>query len=322
MNDHFINTILNATGASSLCEVEEIQSLWSGYGKILRIGLVDSKYKSVVVKHIQFGEAGQHPRGWDTVLSHQRKVKSYEVESEWYLNWSSLCNQGCRVPECYIVESFEDEVLIVLEDLKETEYSETRVEVGEVEIEACLSWLASFHAAFMEESPVGLWKQGTYWHLSTRPDELAKMLDLPLKQHASKIDKKLFQSSYKTIVHGDAKLANFCFTNDGSNSAAVDFQYVGGGCGMKDVAYFLGSCLSEEQCEELVPIYLDYYFEELSVKLDNSRFSTANIESEWRLLFPFALADFHRFLKGWSPSHWKINDYSEKITQEVVESFQ
>ena len=322
MKEYFKNIICQATGASSVYEMEEIQSLWSGYGKILRIGLVDSKYKSVVVKYIQFGEAGRHPRGWDTVLSHQRKMKSYEVESEWYLNWSSLCNQGCRVPECYTVALFEDEVLIVLEDLKETEYSETRVEVGEVEIEACLSWLAGFHARFMKEEPLNLWEQGTYWHLKTRPDELAEMLDSPLKEHASQIDKKLNQSSFKTIVHGDAKLSNFCFTKSGDKSAAVDFQYVGGGCGMKDVAYFLGSCLSEEQCEELVPIYLDYYFEELSVKLDNSRFSTANIESEWRLLFPFAWADFHRFLKGWSPSHWKINDYSEKITQEVVESFQ
>ena len=322
MKEYFKNIICQATGASSVYEMEEIQSLWSGYGKILRIGLVDSKYKSVVVKYIQFGEVSSHPRGWDTVLSHQRKMKSYEVESEWYLNWSSLCNQGCRVPECYAVESFEDEVLIVLEDLKETEYSETRVEVGEVEIEACLSWLAGFHARFMKEEPLNLWEQGTYWHLKTRPDELAEMLDSPLKEHASQIDKKLNQSSFKTIVHGDAKLSNFCFTKSGDKSAAVDFQYVGGGCGMKDVAYFLGSCLSEEQCEDLVPIYLDYYFKKLWVKLDKSRFSAVNIESEWRLLFPFAWADFNRFLEGWSPSHWKINDYSEKITQEVVESFQ
>ena len=37
---------------------------------------------------------------------------------------------------------------------------------------------------------------------------------------------------------------------------------------------------------------------------------------------PFAWADFHRFLKGWSPSHWKINDYSERITRGVIESFE
>ena len=321
MKAYFKNIICQATGASSLYEMEEIQSLWSGYGKILRIGLVGSTYKSVVVKYIQSGEVSSHPRGWDTDFSHQRKVKSYEVESEWYLNWSSRCNESCRVPACFAVESFENEVLIVLEDLNETQFSETRVEVSPTEIQACLTWLAGFHARFMQVEPLNLWEQGTYWHLNTRPDELAKMLDSPLKENAILIDEKLYQSSFKTVIHGDAKLANFCFTKDGYSAAAVDFQYVGGGCGMKDVAYFLGSFLTEEEFDSQVPVYLDYYFKALAQEIDNGKFYFQEIENEWRELFPFAWADFHRFLKGWSPSHWKINDYSEKITREVVESF-
>jgi hypothetical protein len=322
MNTYFNNIISQATGASSIYEIEEIQSLWSGYGKILRIGLVGSKYKSVVVKYIQSGEVNSHPRGWDTDFSHQRKVKSYEVESEWYLNWSSRCNQGCRVPKCFIVESFENEVIIILEDLTETQFCETRVAASPIEIQACLNWLAGFHALFMKEDPGNLWEQGTYWHLNTRPDELAKMKDSPLKENAFLIDEKLYKSSFKTIVHGDAKLANFCFTKDGYRSAAVDFQYVGGGCGMKDVAYFLGGCLTEEEFDSQVRVYLDFYFNALAQNLDNGKFYFQDIESEWRELFPFAWADFQRFLKGWSPSHWKINDYSERITREVVESFE
>ena len=115
MKAYFKNIICQATGASSVYEMEDIQSLWSGYGKILRIGLVGSIYKSIVVKYIKSSEVSMHPRGWDTDFSHQRKVKSYEVESEWYLNWSSRCNETCRVPKCFAIESFENEVLIVLD---------------------------------------------------------------------------------------------------------------------------------------------------------------------------------------------------------------
>ena len=94
---------------------------------------------------------------------------------------------------------------------------------------------------------IGLWECGSYWHLGTRPDELAALEDGPLKTTAPLIDQALRQSQFQTIIHGDAKLANFCFarhhnTANGSTVAAVDFQYVGAGCGIKDVTYFLGSC--------------------------------------------------------------------------------
>lgn len=322
MEEHFNNIICKATGSTSLFEIEQIQSLWSGYGKIVRLGLVDSVHKTVVVKHIQFKKAEDHPRGWNTDLSHERKLKSYEVESEWYLKWSSQCDENCKVPKCFAVETFENEVIIVLEDLNGTDYCETRTNATRVEIEACLTWLADFHATFMHIVPLKLWQQGTYWHLSTRPDELESLDDLQLKEVASLIDRKLANCGYKTIVHGDAKLANFCFTKEGSKAAAVDFQYVGGGCGMKDVAYFLGSCISESECEEYVPFYLDVYFKKLKEALNSSKVNVSKIETELRELFPYAWVDFYRFLKGWSPSHWKVNSYSEKVTRNVVESIQ
>jgi len=320
MNSHFNHIICHATGATSFFVIEEIQSLWSGYGSIVRLGLKDSIHKTIVVKHVRLGDTDNHPRGWNTDLSHQRKVRSYKVESEWYLKWSSRCDSDIVVPRCLAVEPFENEVLIVLEDLNETEFCETRKDANQVEIEACLTWLANFHARFMGETPVHLWNQGTYWHLETRPEELAELQDLQLKKVASFIDDKLRSGKFKTIVHGDAKLANFCFTKEGERVAAVDFQYVGGGCGMKDVVYFLGSCLAEKQCEKHVPVYLDFYFKKLIGRLKDTAFPVDEIEEEWRALFPFAWADFHRFIKGWSPSHWKINDYSEKITRQVIES--
>ncbi|MBT8234475.1 MAG: DUF1679 domain-containing protein, partial [Bacteroidia bacterium] len=131
---------------------------------------------------------------------------------------------------------------------------------------------------------------------------------------AHKIDSKLNACAFKTFVHGDAKLANFCFSGDG-RVAGVDFQYVGGGCGMKDVAYFIGSCLNEDKCEQLEDKILNTYFNFLQSELDEKNEA---LEKEWRSLYRVAWADFHRFLKGWSPGHWKINSYSERVTNEVI----
>ena len=43
------------------------------------------------------------------------------------------------------------------------------------------------------------------------------------------------------------------------------------------------------------------------------------LDNEWRAMYHVAWTDFHRFIKGWSPGHWKINSYSEKIAQQVVD---
>lgn len=192
-----------------------------------------------------------------------------------------------------------------------------RTSVKDREIKACLSWLAHFHALFLDVAPEGLWPVGTYWHLETRPDELEAMDDAALKAAAADIDKILNACRFKTIVHGDAKLANFCFSPSGQDVAAVDFQYVGGGCGMKDVVYFLGSCMEEKQCEKRVPGLLDFYFAELKVAVKKD-VDFAALEREWREMFAYAWTDFHRFLLGWMPGHWKINRYSKQLTKEVL----
>ncbi len=321
MNKHFHETILNATGAKEIFEIEVIQNLWSGYGKIVRYGLKGSDIKSIVVKHVLLPDQNNHPRGWNTNLSHQRKIKSYQIETAWYKHYSSKSNSACRIPKCLALETYGEEVLIVLEDLNQSGFPDKRTDVTWDEIKACLSWLANFHATYMNVQPKELWQVGTYWHLDTRPDELEELKDIQLKEAADIIDKTLQNSPFQTLVHGDAKLANFCFSPDGKQVAAVDFQYVGGGCGMKDLAYFIGSCLYEDDCERLEEQLLNFYFKELKKALIslNSTIDIDALEQEWRNMYPLAWTDFHRFLKGWSPGHWKINSYSERMTHEVLQ---
>ena len=91
---------------------------------------------------------------------------------------------------------------------------------------------------------------------------------------------------------------------------------------MKDLAYFIGSCLYEDDCERLEQDLLQMYFEELRIALRRlgKVVDLDAIEAEWRELYPIAWVDFHRFLKGWSPGHWKINSYSERLVREVLSS--
>jgi len=320
MNTQLNEIVLKATGADSTERGEVIQSLWSGYGEIVRYRLEGVHAPSAVVKHVSFPSEVNHPRGWHNDLSHQRKVKSYEVEMTWYHEWASLCDESCRVPHCYASETIGEEQLMVLEDLDAAGFPLRRSTLDLDGVALCLRWLAHFHATFMGVRPAGLWPVGTYWHLATRPDELAVMDDDDLRDAAPVIDSMLSSGRFQTLVHGDAKLANFCFSADGRSVAGVDFRYVGGGCGMKDVAYFLGSCLNDREHSLYEAELLDGYFKELkrALVVRGSRVEMAALELEWRELFPLAQTDFYRFLVGWMPTHWKINDYNKQVALAVV----
>lgn len=313
-------TTLEAMGASRIVGSETIQSLWSGYGRIVRCRLEGSAHGSVIVKHVRWPDRHHHPRGWNSDLGHERKVRSYQVETAWYERHATRCDATCRVPRCLAQHTHGDEVFLVLEDLDAAGFGARRRHVTERELEACLRWLASFHATFMGERPEGLWPIGTYWHLATRPEELDALDDRTLREAAAAIDRRLNECPFQTFVHGDAKLANFCFDPEGGQVAAVDFQYVGGGCGMKDVAYFISSCLDEDQSEAMEQRLLDLYFDLLEGALERrgTHVDFPALRSSWRALYPVAWTDFFRFLQGWSPGHWKIHRYSQRLAREVL----
>ncbi|MFK7736122.1 MAG: oxidoreductase family protein [Pirellulaceae bacterium] len=327
------DTLCQITGATSASLGEEIQSLWSGYGVIQRAKLHGlesgaSDPQSVVLKHIDVTAARPNRRGWSNQTSHDRKVRSYQVEKIFYESFSGQCDTTCEVPNLIAAHEKQGEDgigsgwIIVLTDLDSQGFNVRRSQVQENAIHACLRWLANFHATFMQKPATGLWPVGTYWHLETRPDEFAAMPDGPLKRAANSIDLKLSQTQHQTLVHGDAKVANFCFSGIETNRvAAVDFQYVGRGCGMKDVAYFISSCLNDAEAAEQQTPLLDYYFQQLQSALTSRKIEVefTDLEHEWRELYPFAWADFCRFLSGWSPGHWKLNSYSQRITQSALD---
>ncbi len=310
--------IANELELYELLSVEVIQSLWGGYGELVRLVFPEC---SVIVKHVTLPRPAEHPLGWNTDLSHQRKLRSYQVEVSWYDEFSQLPDDRCRIPQGLKCFQTDNEWLIVMEDLARAGFPNVVTRATSTHLRACLSWLAHFHARYMGVQNAQLWESGTYWHLATRPDELAALEeDSQLKQAARLIDRTLSQAKYQTIVHGDAKLANFCFDQAESSAAAVDFQYVGHGCAMKDVALFMGSAVEPEACSEMESWVLDTYFAELmqALQIYQPQIDAEDVEREWRPLFAVAWADFQRFVKGWSPGHWKINPYTEALTARAI----
>ena len=309
--------IRRATGADAVTLDQRLQALWGGYGELWRAELrLGTTLTRVVVKSVR-------PPRDDVSRSHRRKLRSYDVEQTFYQRYAALCatTPSCRVAHPVRLLAEDGGWLFVLEDLDVAGFSERRSHPGALDAAAGLRWLAAFHARFLGSAPDGLWKVGTYWQLGTRPDELTAMRHDALRKAAPRLDVALNAASFKTFVHGDAKLENVCFAR-GGEVALVDFQYTGGGVGVKDVAYFLSSCLSPRECESQVPRYLDEYFRALvSAVRENSASSAVDVaalESEWRALFPLAWVDFYRFLLGWAPDQVDRDPYSERLTREVL----
>lgn len=309
-----INTIQTLLNDPSIQISENVQTLWSGYGQIVRVKSVNTG-RCYIVKWVSPQQASSHPRGWNTSTSHTRKIQSYQIEAYFYQHYSKLTDENCCTPQLVGCEADENSLLLIMDDLDELGFSIRREEASWQQLQGTIKWLAHFHAKFMGCSTQGLWPVGSYWHLATRQDEWQAMSnsprDKPFKQHAQRIDDTLNNAKFKSLIHGDAKLANFCFSPNSSNVAAVDFQYVGGGAGVKDLAYLVGSAFDNQGLQNYGSLVLDEYIVQLKAALCyySNDANQRELEQEIRFLYPVAWADFYRFLLGWNPHSWKMCEY-------------
>jgi len=198
-----------------------------------------------------------------------------------------------------------------MEDLDNAGYGIGKKQADWPSLKVAIRWLAYFHIKFIGKNPLDLWPVGSYWHLATRQDELKAMPASVYKTSAVKLAQHLANAKFQSLIHVDAKFENLCFHNNGQTVAAVDFQYVGRGAGVKDLAYLAGSCLSSEQLFHYDERVVDEYLHQAHQAITHYQ-TCINVElfaKEVRTLYPVAWADFYRFLLGWNPQSGKIGDY-------------
>ncbi|KAJ3212144.1 hypothetical protein HDU67_004014 [Dinochytrium kinnereticum] len=156
---------------------------------------------------------------------------------------------------------------------------------------------------------------GTYWHLSTRLDEHARISTTPSLNHRLKLaapaihgllayghchPRKPPTRRYRTLVHGDMKLENLLFRLDQQTCAAVDFQYTGTGLGVQDLAYFFITSVDSTLLQNHETMLSDYH------SMLPERVRTSLSLDALNHQFALAVVDFARFLMGWGIwGHWQ-----------------
>ncbi|MBX3159737.1 MAG: aminoglycoside phosphotransferase family protein [Deltaproteobacteria bacterium] len=298
-----LDWIASATGAQTVRRRARLEELWGGYGELHRVELDG---RTAVVKWA---------RSPGTDVSSRRKARSFAVETAFYRGIAPRCDDTCRVPALLAAREGDGEWHLVLEDLDAAGFSGRTDEASGAQLDAVLAWLASFHARFAGETFADLWPTGTYWHLDTRRDELPRIADRALRDAATDLARRLADARHQTLLHGDAKDANFCFARTGA-VAAVDFQYAGRGCAMSDVAYLLYG-RADEPDDGIDRARLDTYFRLLRRALPPG-IDAAALEAEGRALYPVARLDFCRFLAGWRPAAWRRDERGRRFVRAML----
>lgn len=300
----------------------KLTTLWAGYGAVYHIVAKEGpkgRSKNLIIKDVS-------PPS-DSGVGHQRKLYSYEVEAAFYQQVApTLLERGLAIATPFLAEHNLDgnggSMHLVLSDLRE-EYPRQNRPMDLAHAKAALSWLATLHGSYWQRPiPEQLWRQGTFWQLDTRHEELEAMEPewRELQRAAQKISDALEESKFSTLVHGDFKGANICFneSNAAPKAAAYDFQYCGGGDGMKDVAYLLCSTVQGKVVQLHEEELLQHYHSELIAQLPPQAAEEYSIEIMKRRL-DLAICDFVRFMAGWGwwgNTNWaaqRCRDYLKKL---------
>lgn len=310
-----LDWIASALGARTARRAGRIQSLWGGYGELFRVALDGGRVPGAVIKW------ARPPANAADDASSRRKRRSFDVETAFYRSLAPRCDDRCRVAELYAARGDDaaGEWLLVLEDLDASGFALRSGEATGSALDAALRWLASFHARFLGEQVAGVWPTGTYWHLGTRRDELDAIEDSTLRAAAGELAGRLEAARFRTLLHGDAKDANFCYSADRTRAAAVDFQYTGHGAGIVDVAYLMYG-RADEPADGIDARALARYFALLreAIAARGADVDVDALETEWRALYPIARLDFCRFLAGWRPALWQSDRRGQRFVREQL----
>jgi len=200
--------------------VSIIQQLWKGFGAIYRVEKDDGG--SVILKHFNFAHETEP---LDDPMPNSTRFSSFQREIRFY---ELLANASAAQVPCFIaskeIQNGNGKVM-AMEDLDPLGFPgrfKNRCNLSFEQVLPMVHWLAKFHAGFWrnEKAAEVMWPVGTYWNIEKRKDEFQSCKDeSELVKKGEILDEMIHSAKYKTLIHGDGKVENFCFSADGKKSS-------------------------------------------------------------------------------------------------------
>ncbi len=232
-------------------------------------------------------------------------VRNYELEINWYRDLAAVTPVNC--PKCFHAEIGADGIdfVLLLDDRTPANQGDQLTGANPQEMLAAIAELALLHAAHWNSDTLHKYEWLAY---STGNKQLVRQL-LPglypefRKRYSTRLDPEILdmgqglvdnigpyldtQIAARTVIHGDFRLDNLLFTPSGEVTV-LDWQTVGTGSPMADLAYFIGTSIADpaerEGCERDL-------FEHYRAQLELAGIS-ANIKDNWRDYRLYAFSGF------------------------------
>ncbi|KAI7336662.1 hypothetical protein KC315_g2662 [Hortaea werneckii] len=338
-----------------------LQRLWAGYGHICHIEAApvndgkethDKTASSFILKLVSPPASSSSSSSSQTsALSedegHLRKLISYQVEQYFYTHLAASLPADVAVAACmgsihqhpadeHGEQNAQPTIALLLEDLR-----------GKFPLR--LAPLEEARKAGPQRAE-GVWLNGGYTYLATRRKEYADLLEdadsewsSALCQPIPTVDASLAElvaqvlspktspdvtpsqiSAYETLIHGDVKSENLFANTEGSAVAFFDFQYVGMGVGVCDLAK-LFTCsvpmhmLTTEALNGDVALAMTDGERGLLQRYQRTISSISRQEYPWRELemhWSTALVDWLRFQASWG--FWGNTSWLEARVRHIL----
>ncbi len=205
---------------------------------------------------------------------------AYALEVGWYRDLAQ--NIGVACPHCMHLEASGDgtEFVLLLSDLAPARQGDQLAGASIAQIEAALAQAARLHAPYWDNARI----DDIAW-LQPRPqvDAMIRQMLAPLyakfrQRYAERLAPEILElgdaliaradayfgrtPAARTLQHRDFRVDNILFSPDNNQAFVVDWQTLGIGSGVADIAYLMGASIADPELRakeeaRLVSLYAD-----------------------------------------------------------------